>query len=92
MNSDVYYNVLVQNINPNKEFASIHRAVMSKQFSDECIKEFTVEGDTVLDPFMGMGTTGVSCKEQKRNFNQPLIAECLRTYTLLNTPQEQILM
>lgn len=68
VNSDVYYNVIVQNINPNKEFASIHRAVMSKQFSDECIKEFTVEGDTVLDPFMGMGTTGVSCKEQKRNF------------------------
>ena len=26
------------------------------------------EGDTVLDPFMGSGTTGVACKMLKRNF------------------------
>ena len=26
------------------------------------------EGDTVLDPFMGSGTTGVACKTTNRNF------------------------
>ena len=26
------------------------------------------EGDTVLDPFMGVGSTGVACKEMNRNF------------------------
>ena len=26
------------------------------------------EGDTVLDPFMGIGATGVACKELNRNF------------------------
>jgi len=26
------------------------------------------EGDTVLDPFMGSGTTGVACKTLSRNF------------------------
>ena len=26
------------------------------------------EGDTVLDPFMGSGTTGVACKKTGRNF------------------------
>ena len=26
------------------------------------------EGDTVLDPFMGVGSTGVACKEMSRNF------------------------
>ena len=32
------------------------------------ILDFTNEGDTVLDPFMGSGTTGVACVETGRNF------------------------
>lgn len=66
--SRFYTNVIVQNINSNKEFAKIHRAVMTKSFSDEVIKEFTSPGDVVLDPFFGMGTTGVSCIEQDRHY------------------------
>lgn len=68
VSSRFYTNVIVQNINPNKEFAKIHRAVMNKAFCDEVIKEFTFEGDVVLDPFFGMGTTGVSCVEQNRHY------------------------
>ena len=41
---------------------------MSKQFCDEVIKEFTKEGDTILDPFFGIGTTGLVCTEQNRRF------------------------
>ena len=26
------------------------------------------EGDVVLDPFMGIGATGIACKELNRNF------------------------
>ena len=33
-----------------------------------CIKLFTNEGDTILDPFMGSGTTGVACARLNRNF------------------------
>lgn len=66
--SKFYRNLIVQNINSNKEFSKIHRAVMCKEFCDEIIKEFTSEGDVVLDPFFGMGTTGVSCIEQNRKY------------------------
>jgi len=33
-----------------------------------CIERYTHEGDTVLDPFMGSGTTGVACVQTGRNF------------------------
>lgn len=33
-----------------------------------CLKHFTKEGDTVLDPFMGSGTTGAACKQLGRDF------------------------
>ena len=32
------------------------------------IKTYTVEGETVLDCFMGSGTTGVACKNLNRKF------------------------
>lgn len=68
VSSRFYTNVITMNINKNKEFAKIHRALMSKQFCDEIIKEFSQEGDTVLDPFFGLGTTGLSCIQLGRNF------------------------
>jgi len=34
----------------------------------ELINKYTHEGDTVLDPFMGSGTTGVACAQTGRNF------------------------
>ena len=32
------------------------------------VERYTAEGDTVLDPFMGSGTTGVACARLNRNF------------------------
>jgi len=32
------------------------------------IKPLTVDGNTVLDPFMGSGTTGIASRELKRKF------------------------
>lgn len=66
--SRFYTNVIVQNINSNKEYSKIHIALMAKGFCDEVIKEFTSENDIVLDPFMGLGTTALSCIEQNRQF------------------------
>jgi DNA modification methylase len=33
-----------------------------------CIQLVSNEGDTILDPFMGSGTTGVACVQTGRNF------------------------
>jgi len=33
-----------------------------------CIEKFTNPGDTILDPFMGSGTTGVACIQTGRHF------------------------
>lgn len=32
------------------------------------ILDYTNEGDTVFDPFMGSGTTGIACIQTNRNF------------------------
>lgn len=45
-----------------------HKAIMNSDVSDLFIREFTNEEDTILDCFMGMGTTGISCKKYNRKF------------------------
>lgn len=68
INSNGYRNVIVKNINSNHKWSEKHRAVMSQDFCDEIIREFTLPTDTVLDPFMGLATTGVSCVKYNRKF------------------------
>lgn len=45
-----------------------HPAPFPLALAQICISLSTQEGDTVLDPFMGSGTTGIACKELKRDF------------------------
>lgn len=68
VNSNGYTNVIVQNINSNRAFSDKHRALMSERFCNEIIREFTLPTDTILDPFMGLATTGICCAKQNRNF------------------------
>jgi site-specific DNA-methyltransferase (adenine-specific)/site-specific DNA-methyltransferase (cytosine-N4-specific) len=44
-----------------------HPAVFPVGLPEFFIKLFTKEGDNVLDPFAGSGTTGVACNNLKRN-------------------------
>lgn len=57
-------------INPhrsNKERTG-HPAQFPKQLATDHIISWSNEGDTILDPFMGSGTTGVACKQTGRDF------------------------
>jgi DNA modification methylase len=45
-----------------------HPAAFPKALARDHILSWSNEGDTVLDPFMGSGTTGVACVNTKRNF------------------------
>ena len=45
-----------------------HSATFPKELPEWFIRLFTKEGDVVLDPFMGSGTTGVACVDTARSF------------------------
>jgi len=45
-----------------------HPAPFPLELPTKCITYYSYEGWTVLDPFMGSGTTGVVCKNLNRNF------------------------
>ena len=55
-------------IRDSKEVKLAHPTQKALLLFQWCIKEFSNEGDTVLDPFAGSGTTGIACQNLKRNF------------------------
>lgn len=55
---------------------STHGAVMPLALADKVIANFTKEGDNVLDPFMGTGTTGVASVSHNRKFTGIEMSEC----------------
>jgi DNA modification methylase len=55
----------VWHINP--ETKSKHLAPYPEKLSDNIIKYYSFYGDLILDPFLGSGTTLVSCKKFGRN-------------------------
>lgn len=52
----------------NSKMPKEHKAVMHPEVADWFIKMFTKEGETILDPCMGIGTTAVACKKNNRNY------------------------
>jgi len=52
----------------NQAKVNHHPTVKSIALMEYLIKMISREGQTVLDPFTGSGTTGVACKKLNRNF------------------------
>jgi DNA modification methylase len=51
-----------------ENFKEAHFATFPEKLIQPCIMAGSKEGDTVLDPFFGAGTTGVVCKRLARNY------------------------
>jgi DNA modification methylase len=51
-----------------KESERFHPTQKPLKLMQWCLEKYTGEGMTVLDPFMGSGTTCVACKKLGRNF------------------------
>jgi DNA modification methylase len=63
---DHYERSNVWKINP--ETASKHLAPYPKELSDKIVKYYSYVNDVVLDPFMGSGTTAISCIDLNRKY------------------------
>lgn len=51
-----------------KDDVSWHPATFPEMLAVDHIRSWTNEGDLVLDPFIGSGTTAIACNELKRNY------------------------
>lgn len=63
---DGYERSNVWNIKP--ETKGLHPAPFPVELADKVVSYYSFVGDTILDPFMGSGTTGTSCKKLNRTF------------------------
>jgi GH24 family phage-related lysozyme (muramidase) len=53
---------------PTARFKGAHFAVMPEKLVEPCVMATTVEGETVMDPFMGAGTVGIVALRHGRRF------------------------
>ena len=58
----------VWDVSKVKRKVSGHPATFHVEVPKRCIYSSTGEGDIVLDPFMGSGTTAIACMNTERNF------------------------
>jgi site-specific DNA-methyltransferase (adenine-specific)/modification methylase len=67
--SKLGYDVFIENtLNFTKGIEKNHPCPKPLNLMLKLIKAFSKEGQTILDPMMGSGTTGVACVKMKRNF------------------------
>ncbi|MEM1688936.1 MAG: site-specific DNA-methyltransferase [Candidatus Hadarchaeales archaeon] len=66
-NKDIFVDTPGKMIEPDEGFIN-HPTPKPKHFIREILRMFTKEGDLILDPFIGSGSTAVACKQLNRRF------------------------
>ena len=61
-------NVITTNVYSKNPYREVHRAVMHPELAKEVLTKFVQKGNSVLDPFMGVGTTAIACIESGMSF------------------------
>lgn len=61
-------NLIQTNVYSNNPYKAIHRAVMNPEVVDWFLDTFTLPEQTIMDCFMGVGTTGDACLKKGRSF------------------------
>ena len=68
LKSNTTYTKNIISTGVNSKMPKSHKAVMREDVALWFIEKFTKDGDIILDPFAGTGTTGVACKNLNRNY------------------------
>lgn len=61
-------NVYTTPVYSNNPYKKVHRAVMSDVFAKQIMTDYMQSGQSVIDPFMGVGTTGAIAEELGLDF------------------------
>lgn len=52
----------------NEKHFKGHGAIMKYEIADWFVKNFSVKGDTIVDPFLGTGTTAIASELNERKY------------------------
>ncbi len=66
-NKDIFIDTPGRMVEPDEGFIN-HPTPKPKTFISEIIKMFSKEGNIILDPFLGSGSTAMACKQTNRNY------------------------
>ena len=58
----------ISNVKANHPEKTIHPAQFPTELVKRCVLSMSNEKDNIMDPFMGVGTTGIVCKNYNRKF------------------------
>jgi len=68
LQSNTTYTKNIISTSVNSKMPKNHKAVMKQEVCDYMVEKFTKPGESIIDCFMGTGTTGISCVKFGRKF------------------------